>query len=121
RAAASWLVDGYKHTVPDSEGRQHPRSARHFLRIGESWKKLDGKDSRGRDQFKDVRKQFEKPIGEWNQYEITCRGDTIKLVVNGVLQNEGRHAESDKGKILLQSEGAEIHFRNIELTPLKGE
>ena len=24
-----------------------------------------------------------------------------------------------KGKILLQSEGAEIHFRNIRLTPLK--
>ena len=30
------------------------------------------------------------------------------------------HAEIiAKGKILLQSEGAEVHFRNVELTPIK--
>jgi hypothetical protein len=38
-----------------------------------------------------------------------------------VFQNEGTHAESSKGKILLQSEGEQIHFRDIELTPIKGE
>ena len=114
-----WLVDGFKLTVPDSEGRQDPRSARHFLRIGESWKKLDGKDARGRDQFKDIRKQFEKPIGEWNQYEITCQGDTIKLVINGQHVNTGTNAESSKGRILLQSEGAPVVFRNIEIKTLK--
>ena len=59
------------------------------------------------------------PPGEWNQYEITCKGDTVKLVVNGQLENEGTMAEITKGKILLQSEGAEIYFRNVELTPLK--
>src|SRR5438876_3153565 len=63
-------------------------------------------------------KDVEKPIGEWNQYEITCQGDTIKLVINGKLVNEGTNAELTKGKILLQSEGAEIHFRNVELKPL---
>ena len=94
-----WLVDGFKLTV-DKE-RQDPKNAGHYLRIKKSG--------------------VEKPIGEWNQYEITCKGNTIKLVVNDVFQNEGAHAESDKGKILLQSEGAEIHFRNIELIPIKGE
>ena len=94
-----WLVDGFKLSV--DKGRQDPWNAGHFLRIKKSG--------------------VEKPIGEWNQYEITCKGNTIKLVVNDVFQNEGAHAESDKGKILLQSEGAEIHFRNIELTPIKGE
>jgi hypothetical protein len=94
-----WLVDGFKLTV-DKE-RQDPKSAGHYLRMKKSG--------------------VEKPIGEWNQYEITCKGNTIKLVVNDVFQNEGAHAESDKGKILLQSEGAEIHFRNIELIPIKGE
>jgi hypothetical protein len=94
-----WLVDGFKLTV-DKE-RQNKKSAINYLRM-----KTSG---------------VEKAIGEWNQYEITCKGDTIKLVVNGVLQNEGTHAESSKGKILLQSEGAEIHFRNIELTPIRGE
>jgi hypothetical protein len=94
-----WLVDGFKLNV-DKE-RQDKKSANHYLRM-----KTSG---------------VEKAIGEWNQYEITCKGSTIKLVVNDVLQNEGAHAESSKGKILLQSEGAEIHFRNIELTPIRGE
>lgn len=57
--------------------------------------------------------------GDWNQYEITCKGDTIKLVINGKHVNEGTNAELTKGKILLQSEGAEIHFRNVELKHLR--
>ena len=61
----------------------------------------------------------EKKVGEWNQYEITCKGDTIKLVINGQLVNEGTEAEMTKGKILLQSEGAEIYFRNVELKHIK--
>ena len=59
-----------------------------------------------------------KPVGEWNRYRITCKDGTVKLEVNGQLVNEGRHAEKTKGKILLQSEGAEVHFRNIKLTPI---
>jgi hypothetical protein len=94
-----WLVDGFKLTV--DKARKDKNNDIHFSRM-----KTSG---------------VEKPIGEWNQYEITCKGNTIKLVVNDVLQNEGAHAESDKGKILLQSEGEEIHFRNIELTPIRGE
>ena len=60
----------------------------------------------------------EKPIGEWNQYEITVDGGRISLKVNGMLVNEGTDAEVVPGKIALQSEGAEIHFRNIRLIPL---
>jgi hypothetical protein len=61
----------------------------------------------------------ERPIGEWNEYEITCDGDRISLKVNGELLNEGTGAEVVPGKIALQSEGAEIHFRNIRLMPLR--
>ncbi|HXG24009.1 MAG TPA: DUF1080 domain-containing protein [Chthonomonadales bacterium] len=60
----------------------------------------------------------EKPIGEWNTYEITCNGDRITLKVNGEVLNEGTGAEVVPGKIALQSEGTEIHFRNIRLIPL---
>lgn len=119
RAGDFWLVDGFKMTVPHSEGRQDPNQARHYVRIGESWKKLDGKDGRGRDKYEIVNKPVEKPIGEWNQYEITCQGDTIKVVVNGQHVNAGAKAEASKGKILLQSEGAPIVFRNIEIKSLK--
>jgi hypothetical protein len=64
-------------------------------------------------------KPVEKPLGEWNKYEITCKGDTVELLINGQKVNSGKNAERSKGRIALQSEGAEIHFRNIRLTPLK--
>jgi len=93
-----WLVDGFKMDV--DEKRKDPKNARHYFRM----------------KTKDP---VEKEIGQWNKYRITCKGDAVKLEVNGVLVNEGKGAENSKGKILLQSEGAEVHFRNITLTPLK--
>ncbi len=90
-----WLVDNFKLTVDPK--RQDPKVARHYFRM---------KD------------HVEKPVGEWNQYEITCKGGTIRLVINGELVNEGAHAEATRGKILLQSEGAEIHFRDVMLKHL---
>ena len=64
-------------------------------------------------------KTNEKPIGEWNEYEITVVGGMVSLKVNGEVLNEGTNAEEVPGKIALQSEGSEIHFRNIRLTPIK--
>lgn len=63
-------------------------------------------------------KMAEKPIGEWNEYEIIVDGDRVVLKINGQVVNEGTGAEVVPGKICLQSEGAEIHFRNIRLTPI---
>ncbi len=60
----------------------------------------------------------EKPIGEWNTMRIECRGNTIKVYVNDLLQNEATEASVSEGMIGLQSEGAPIEFRNITLTPL---
>jgi Domain of Unknown Function (DUF1080) len=114
QAGDFWLVDGFKLTVPEAKDRQDPRSPRHFLRIGESYQSA-GPQNRP----VPVRKQFEKPAGEWNQYEITCEGDTIKLLVNGRHVNTGTHAEAARGHILLQSEGAPVQFRNVEIKSLK--
>jgi 3-keto-disaccharide hydrolase len=61
----------------------------------------------------------EKPTGEWNQYEITCQGDDIKIKVNGVLVNHVTKCSATKGAICLQSEGAPIEFREITLQPIK--
>lgn len=60
----------------------------------------------------------EKPIGEWNTMEITCKGDTISVKVNGQLVNEATNCSETKGAISLQSEGAPIEYRNIVLKPL---
>lgn len=62
----------------------------------------------------------EKPAGEWNTFEITCKGDTILVKVNGDLVNEATDCNVTKGAISLQSEGAPIEFREIVLTPLGG-
>ncbi|MCA9435931.1 MAG: DUF1080 domain-containing protein [Candidatus Omnitrophica bacterium] len=61
----------------------------------------------------------EKPLGEWNRMEILCEKDAISIWVNGILQNEATETSQSKGKIGLQSEGAPIEYRNIELTPLE--
>ena len=61
----------------------------------------------------------EKAPGGWNTYEILCKGGTIELKVNGLLQNKATGVKLEKGYIGLQSEGAPIMFRNIKLTPLQ--
>jgi hypothetical protein len=60
----------------------------------------------------------EKPPGEWNRLEIVCDGDAITCLLNGVLVNAAQKASQTSGKILLQSEGAEIFFRKVEVRPL---
>ena len=60
----------------------------------------------------------ENPAGEWNTYEIICRGNTIELYVNGLLQNLATNCTFDKGAIGLQAEGSKIQFRNFYIEPL---
>src|SRR4051812_24310951 len=75
----------------------------------------------GRDpEWKDVlgfrgKRDVEKPAGEWNRMEVLCDGDTITNIVNGYLVNVGTKSSLTRGKIIFQSEGAEIHFRKIEV------
>lgn len=60
----------------------------------------------------------ENPPGEWNRYEIRLAGSDIEVRVNGKTLNEVTGAKVLAGPIGLQSEGGEIHFRKVELTPL---
>lgn len=58
-------------------------------------------------------------VGEWNTTEITCKADgSIEVKVNGTPVSSGT-SELTEGPIGWQSEGAEIHFRNIKLKSLK--
>jgi hypothetical protein len=50
---------------------------------------------------------------------VVVQGDRVKHFVNRKLGYEGSEALPSSGKILFQSEGAEIFFRNIKLFPLK--
>jgi len=69
----------------------------------------------------------EKPLGEWNTIDLYCLGQTSVHVVNGktVLINEnlsrydkGVKTPLTKGKIQLQSEGAELFVRSVDIRPI---
>lgn len=59
-----------------------------------------------------------KGKGEWNTYEVVCVDGTVKLSVNGKFVNGISKSSQKKGYICLESEGAEIHFRNIKIIEL---
>lgn len=63
--------------------------------------------------------KIQKPSGKWNRLEIVCDGDTVLVILNGVLVNQGTGSNRTRGKIQFQSEGAEILFRKIEVRPLR--
>lgn len=62
----------------------------------------------------------ENEPGQWNTYEITLDGSDLTVVVNGKELNKAWDCEMTRGPIGLQSEGGEIHFRKVVLTPLGG-
>ena len=78
----------------------------------------------GRDpNWKDVidfrgSQDVEKPVGEWNKVECVVDGDEITIFLNGILVNHASNVKPSKGRIQIQSEGAEIFFRKVELRPL---
>jgi hypothetical protein len=57
----------------------------------------------------------ERKHGEWNKVEIISRNGKFNFLVNGVLVNEGEYVSRDSGRILLQSEGAEIFYKDIKI------
>lgn len=84
-------------------------------RINWYGRSLDWEDVKGFRGKEDV----EKPAGEWNTLECICDGDRITNILNGKMVNAGTGASHTRGKILFQSEGAEVFFRKIELRPIK--
>jgi len=80
--------------------------------------KVDPARTRGRHTRK-MHESNEKPVGEWNQYEITMDGGYLELKVNELVQNTATECWETPGKICLQSEGSAMEFRNLVLVPIK--
>lgn len=59
-----------------------------------------------------------KPKGNWNTYDVVAVDGTVKLSVNGKFVNGVTGSTQKKGYLCLESEGKEIHFRNIKLMEL---
>jgi hypothetical protein len=124
-----WSVPGAhgERIVVDVEGEDIPKEKRRYpnepIRYRPGGKKyvgtkvgiLNGDDN-------------EKPRGGWNKLDLICVGQTGFHVVNGtlnlVLTNirrvaDGKEEPVSRGRIQLQSEGAEVYYRNIRLRPVK--
>jgi hypothetical protein len=60
----------------------------------------------------------EKPVGKWNKIECLVIDREIHIYLNGTLVNHAVDVEPQKGRIQIQSEGAEIFFKRIVLEKL---
>ena len=64
-------------------------------------------------------KDLDKPVGQWNVAEAIADGDRLVYLLNGDKVMEATKVWPTHGRLLFQSEGAEIFFRRIELLPLE--
>ena len=69
----------------------------------------------------------EKPKGEWNTLELVCLGGDSVHIVNGTVVMRLDHAQRldgaapaplTSGQISLQTEGAEVYYRDVEIRPI---
>jgi 3-keto-disaccharide hydrolase len=116
-----WGVAGGVFDVPsvlagDSDHRYDPRGELLTFRAG---------GPVGRRCIK--RQDAEKPWGEWNTIDLYCFGDTSVHVINQVpvmvlYRSRQRDGDAERplasGKIQIQSEGAEIFYRDIRISPI---
>ena len=93
-------------TVPDMLRRRGPR---------ENWGIVEGKGRR----ITHLIDGKEHAIGEWNRIVVEAVGRRITVWVNGTLMNRGNNATADHGQIAIQSEGAPVEIRKVELTPIR--
>ncbi|WP_435015811.1 3-keto-disaccharide hydrolase [Tundrisphaera sp. TA3] len=59
-----------------------------------------------------------RPAGEWNTFEVTCRGGDLTLWTNGAATSRWMGCEVPRGHVGLEAEGYRITFRNLKLKPI---
>ena len=82
--------------------------------------KVEPERTRGRRTLK-MHDSNEKPVGKWNRYEIALDGTDLEIKVNNLVQNTATECWETPGKICIQSEGAQMEYRNIVLIPIISE
>ena len=60
-----------------------------------------------------------KPAGQWNTMEVTARGSTLTLWVNGAVTCVFENCGQEKGRLGLEGEGYRIEFRNLKVKELR--
>jgi hypothetical protein len=107
-------IDGIEVQVLDDNGPQYKGKLEPYQFAGSIYGAVPAKDS------------GYKGAGEWNSFEITCRGETISVAMNGNKVAEADVNQIDtltkrprRGYIGLQNHGSGVEYRHIELKVLK--
>ncbi len=99
-----WKEGGESKSFPEGKSR----------RLGWSRRDPDWENTKGFRGKEDV----ESPIGDWNRLELICEGSRVEVRLNGIVVNKALEVAPAEGFIGLQSEGAELFIRRLELWPL---
>lgn len=59
-----------------------------------------------------------RPAGEWNTLELTARGTTITLWLNGAVTCRFENCGQREGQVGVEAEGYRIEFRNLKVKTL---
>ncbi len=98
------------------DGKKPPVAYVHGELFGVNGVETEPDNPRGR-RSKSIENRA-KGRGEWNVYDVVAVDGVIKLSVNGKFVNGISRSTQKKGYLCLESEGAEIHFRNIQIMEL---
>lgn len=118
-----WSVDG---AIVDVEGERKDSKGPVIYKKGGEKFTVPSKDSGGPRIVKSP--DNEKPSGQWNTIELLTVGETSVHIVNGKVvmiltgsrqKLDGKEVPLTKGKIQIQSEGAEVFYRNIAVKSIK--
>jgi hypothetical protein len=88
----------------------------------------DGQNQTFRDDGFMAGGDYEKPVGQWNSLDLYAVGDKavhvvnrkVALVLTGLRRTvDNKEVPLTRGKILLQTESAEVFYRQIEIREVK--
>ena len=100
-SATVWKTGGMKKTIQGGRIDWFGRDPKWQDKLG-----FRGKDD------------VESPFGQWTRMDVVCAKDRVTIFVNGVKVNEAFDVVPSAGKILVQTELAEMFVRRWELWPL---
>jgi hypothetical protein len=62
------------------------------------------------------RRRARRPLGQWNSVEIASKNGEVRSSLNGVLLSVvSEHPFKEPGHIAFESQGTEIHWRNVRI------
>lgn len=101
----------------NGEDRLWPMSLQVQLQQPMAGTAFPGGGAKSRNELRNV-PALSRPLNQWNHCTITSVEGNVTVTVNNHTIGTVSGCEPNEGSIALQSEGSEIHFRNITLRPL---